>query len=332
MRIENLIGDLETELIKSQNGLMSFPVLISRESGWMEKIPAKFKNICTEIDASLVSQLLDVTMEGYHAVIPEKKGTLNSALFSERLADWCLENHKDRLNLFEKSFVQGIELRQDRPAILTDHATILCNEVVLCTNGFENFYIHDKEGFAIDTKFHHLVQGVVGYMTGYLTDKEIAPMANKYFEKTLTDSSEGASDFEEGKYSDIYFYVTQRKFGDDSEHKHLLAIGGPEVSLVEREIYFKEFDVPESMKVESADFAKRHFSMDDFEDAFFWHGLMGYTRTGVRVVGPEPLDPRLMYNLGCNGVGILPSIMGAEKISRHVNGEFVEETIFDPKR
>jgi hypothetical protein len=38
-----------------------------------------------------------------------------------------------------------------------------------------------------------------------------------------------------------------------------------------------------------------------------------------------------MYNLGCNGVGILPSIMGARKIARHVAGEAVPETIFDPK-
>jgi glycine/D-amino acid oxidase-like deaminating enzyme len=59
---------------------------------------------------------------------------------------------------------------------------------------------------------------------------------------------------------------------------------------------------------------------------------MGYTTSGVRLVGPEPLESRLLYNLGCNGVGILPSIMGARKIAKHVNGEKVEETIFDPKR
>jgi glycine/D-amino acid oxidase-like deaminating enzyme len=59
---------------------------------------------------------------------------------------------------------------------------------------------------------------------------------------------------------------------------------------------------------------------------------MGYTTTGVRLVGREPLEERLMYNLGCNGIGILPSIMGAEKIARHINREPLNPTVFDPRR
>jgi glycine/D-amino acid oxidase-like deaminating enzyme len=104
------------------------------------------------------------------------------------------------------------------------------------------------------------------------------------------------------------------------------------VHLEEREIYFREFDVDEKFNKDAVAFAEKHFDMTGFEERFFWHGLMGYTRTGVRIVGREPLDERLMYNLGCNGVGILPSLMGARKIARHVNGEQMEDTIFDPKR
>ena len=50
---------------------------------------------------------------------------------------------------------------------------------------------------------------------------------------------------------------------------------------------------------------------------------------GVRMVGPEPKNPVLLYNLGCNGIGILPSIYGASKIARHIKGENVEPSIFD---
>jgi glycine/D-amino acid oxidase-like deaminating enzyme len=323
-----LLEELETELIKSQQGLVHFPTLVSRESGWMAQIPKKFHSICMEVEGKLVTELLEVKVSGYHAVIPNKAATLNSALFSERLAMWCLEKYPERASLFEKSFVQGIELQSEKPLIFTDLATVSCDEVVLCTNGFENFYIHDKEGLDIDAKFHHLVQGVVGYMTGYLTQKELPPMASRYY----ADELKGEGEFQKTRFSDIYFYITQRKFGTEADTTSLLAIGGPEVGLVEREIYFKEFDVPEKMRDDAVAFANKYFKMDQFDQKFFWHGLMGYTRTGVRVVGREPVEPRLMYNLGCNGVGILPSIMGAKKIAQHVNNEQMEDTIFDPKR
>jgi len=69
--------------------------------------------------------------------------------------------------------------------------------------------------------------------------------------------------------------------------------------------------------------------LQDFE--YKWHGLMGYTKSGLRCVGVEPLNTTLLYNLGCNGVGILPSIYGARKIAMHLAGETVKESIFDPE-
>jgi glycine/D-amino acid oxidase-like deaminating enzyme len=323
-----LLEELETELLRSQHGLVHFPTLIARESGWMQLIPHKFHAICTEVDSLLISELLDIRQTNYHAVIPNRAATLNSALFTERLALWCREQYPDRVSLFEKSSVHGIELKSERPQVLTDLVTITCDQIVLCTNGFENFYIKDKAGLAIDTKFHHEVRGVVGYMTGYLTNKELNPMANRYYEEGL----KGEGEFQKDRFSDIYFYITRRKFGSESSNEHLLAIGGPEAGLVEREIYFNEFDVPEKMRDDAITFAQKYFPVSEFDQKFFWHGLMGYTRTGIRLVGPEPLDNRLMYNLGCNGVGILPSIMGARKIARHINAEQIPDTIFDPKR
>lgn len=328
MEMKPLLEELETELIKAEQGLVHFPALVSRESGWMDQIPQKFHGICTVVESALINELLEVKVSGYHAIIPTKAATVNSALFSERLAVWCLENFPGRVSMFEKSFVQGIELQSEQSRLITNNAIIVCAEVVLCTNGFEGFYIRDKNGLDIDAKFHHLVQGVVGYMTGYLTNQELNPMANRYYE----DGLKGEGDFQKERFSDIYFYVTQRKFGTDTSKEHLLAIGGPEVGLADREIYFREFDVQQHFNDDAIKFAEKHFEMSEFDQKFFWHGLMGYTRTGVRVVGREPLDPRLLYNLGCNGVGILPSIMGAHKIARHINNEEMEETIFDPKR
>jgi glycine/D-amino acid oxidase-like deaminating enzyme len=64
---------------------------------------------------------------------------------------------------------------------------------------------------------------------------------------------------------------------------------------------------------------------------FTWHGLMGYTVNKLRLIGAEPKNPALLYNLGCNGVGLLPSIFGGEKISKIIDGESLPSSIFDPR-
>jgi len=57
---------------------------------------------------------------------------------------------------------------------------------------------------------------------------------------------------------------------------------------------------------------------------------MGYTAGMVRLIGAHPRYPGLLYNLGCNGVGFLPSIRGGERISRLLAGETLAPSIFDP--
>jgi glycine/D-amino acid oxidase-like deaminating enzyme len=64
---------------------------------------------------------------------------------------------------------------------------------------------------------------------------------------------------------------------------------------------------------------------------FAWHGLMGYMDGMVRVIGPHPGRPSLLYNLGCNGVGFLPSIHGGEKVARLLRGDALPASIFDPR-
>ena len=56
---------------------------------------------------------------------------------------------------------------------------------------------------------------------------------------------------------------------------------------------------------------------------------MGYTKNRLRMIGPDPEHERLLYNLGCNGVGILPSIFGGDKVARQIAGEEFPPSIFD---
>ena len=46
---------------------------------------------------------------------------------------------------------------------------------------------------------------------------------------------------------------------------------------------------------------------------------------------PAPPRPSLLYNLGCNGVGFLPSIHGGRQIARLLGGEQLPPSIFDPR-
>ena len=57
---------------------------------------------------------------------------------------------------------------------------------------------------------------------------------------------------------------------------------------------------------------------------------MAYTDNKIRLVGFEPRNPVLMYNLGCNGVGFLPSIAGGLRIARLHSGHTLQPSIFDP--
>jgi glycine/D-amino acid oxidase-like deaminating enzyme len=58
---------------------------------------------------------------------------------------------------------------------------------------------------------------------------------------------------------------------------------------------------------------------------------MGYNHSGIRVVGPHPNHSNFLYNLGCNGVGFLPSIFGGHRVSRLLAGDRLEPSIFDPR-
>jgi len=81
-------------------------------------------------------------------------------------------------------------------------------------------------------------------------------------------------------------------------------------------------------------FMKETYNIDHnkkIEYKFSWHGLMGYTSNRIRLIGTEPQNKILLYNLGCNGVGILPSVFGGRHISRIIAGEQLSQSIFDPK-
>lgn len=88
---------------------------------------------------------------------------------------------------------------------------------------------------------------------------------------------------------------------------------------------------PQEAQEKISTFLYKNYRLENnnLEYNFLWHGLMGYTKNGVRLIGTEPCNNRLYYNLGCNGIGILPSIYGASRVERLLNGEILSPSMFD---
>jgi glycine/D-amino acid oxidase-like deaminating enzyme len=320
--IDQLNQHLKNKYLKIKGGLKEEKALVIDDKSILRQIPDIYKSLYEISPHSKILSLLETHNKEYIAVLKSKKGCMNSALFCEELVGYLLLKYPTRFKLFEHTKISSIILQKDWGMLLTKTNMITANHIVLCTNGFEHISIFNTNGGDINTKFHELVEGVVGYMSGYFEKDDRGPTAISYLEKTESFGSED------------YFYLTRRKYEFEEKHIHnLICLGGPVVGLDAKSEYLKDEEYPINIQVKIDNFLKdnyRHVEDSQIDYKFNWHGLMGFTSTGLRCIGPDSSNPRLIYNLGCNGVGILPSIYGGRKVSRHLNSEFIEKSIFDP--
>lgn len=321
---DNFLLAVRDEYLMRDTRDISEKILVSIESRWFEQLVSEEKSICLEVPQSVLLNKLETKDQIYHGVLPQKTAVINSALFTEKLILYCLKNFHNRFSVLEHSPVHRIRLTKDFCASYSGEFIIESDSVVLATNGFENFSIENVDGIDIDTKFHHLVRGVVGYMMGYTMHGEKPPYASFYYPSKVEDP--------DPYITEPYFYLTRRKFRHGEYGTDMLvSIGGPEVYLDDRSIYHHEYEIKEDIATRIHSFIENSIKEEDLKPRFHWHGLMGYTTTGIRIVGHEPCNPRLLYNLGCNGIGVLPSIYGGWKIGNHIAGVKMEGSIFDPK-
>lgn len=317
---KGLIVHLENNTYRAQSGRLDLEgILVAEEAEYLQKIPTKYVNLYATVPKADVLSLLETKNPEYTAVVSYEKGCANSALLCEELAGYMLATYPDRFVLHEKSLVAALTLRKDSVSLTSLGHTVEAKHAVLCTNGFENFTIINERGEDIDSRFHRMVRGTVGYMAGYTEPLNRDPVAISYFQD------------EEDK---PYFYLTRRPHSaEGTSHTNLVCIGGPEKPLPEGESYSRDDAYEESVRQDIDDFLYAnylHASSNKTQYAFLWHGLMGYTASGVRLVGKDPANASLLYNLGCNGVGILPSIFGGKRISEIFSGKRLADSIFDP--
>lgn len=318
--VEQLIIHLHNKELREKQGISMETIYVAKNKHILGHISRRYKKYYKVLPHSKILKLLNTRHNHFIAALSTQKGTLNSAMFTEELCTHLLAKYPKRFKLFENAHVKKVDLSKNG-ATLNSHKKVKAKKVILCTNGFEHIKIVNKPGDAINKKFHERVQGLVSHMAGYLQPEHLNPEAISYFDSKESDP--GAE----------YFYLTRRKYEFEKDnHQDLVCIGGPEYSLKEKAHYKKEATYHRHAEKLIKNFLDQNYILTPkkLKFNFFWHGLMGYTSTGIRIVGSEPCNENLLYNLGCNGVGILPSIYGGKRISEIISGKKVKPSIFDP--
>lgn len=320
---EQILGHLENDYYRRSGGLYTEPIEIWEDVPFLHEIPEKYHRHFSLISREEITLKLETFDPQYIAVLSSQKGVMNSALFCQEVASYLLDKYKDRFTLYEYSPIGKVVVHEDKVILDAEKHVVECNKVVLCTNGFENFDIITPDGLSVNTRFHHNLDGVVAFMTGYLEPHTGIPAAISYFQKNdpgLTDNP-----------GDPYFYITRRSYEYERERKHnLICVGGPDFTLEDRAKYDRSMEFSEMARKLLSDFIKKTYDKkEDMEYLFLWHGVMGYTKNLLRMIGPDPNFSNLFYNLGCNGLGLLPSIFGGSKVAKQIAGEEFPPSIFD---
>lgn len=341
-QLSQVISHLADNMIRHDGGIPIEKMLIADDFEFLNQIPGVFSHLYEITTKENLKKMLETGSDDYVAMLVYPKGATNSAKICEELIEYMLETYADRFNVYEKTPANRIILDKDsaltevvfnKNEMVTESATpdvtIASKKVILCTNGFEGFSLVNNAGKDIDTKFHHQLYGRINFMSAYLDSLEKDPVAISYFPKKS--SIHGPKDTITGEQ---YFYITRRPHMHNGVEMGLISTGGPERILKEGEFYNRN-DMCEPWAEQDVDaFLKENYKKHPGEKVqyqFCWHGLLGYTTTGLRLIGEEPLNRVLIYNLGCNGVGIMPSIYGSTRISQIVQGIQQEPSIFDPQ-
>lgn len=284
-----------------QAGLPRGEMVVSTDSG-MSTVPEGTEMI--EHDELMA--LLGTKDPGYVAAVSLPLGVINSAILVEAMAEHLLREHPGRFRLFEQSPVSRLRLGEEAVATANGHA-VFGERAVLCTNGYRGIEFQACAPPALGGK----VEGVVAFMVAKFSHG--APGAEAFFRE-----GEGAP----------YYYLTRRGYGG----RTLTSVGGPEYELGKGQTYNEDENYSPSAYERIDKFARDTLVGYEGTRDFQWKGLMGYTPSMVRVVGQDPGNRSLMYNLGCNGIGLLSSLAGGLKIARLIGGAVLPPSMFDADR
>lgn len=313
-------------LAQKEVGLETEELLLAKDHPALRQLSPAIRSLATWLPHRDILSLLETKDTSFIGAVAGTKGCMNSALFTEELLAHLLQRYPRRVRIFENSPVQEVRVHaRNVELVFSEDVSVRAHDVVLCTNGFEHFTLRDESGDTLDRRFHRTVRGVVGYMAGYLEERNLPPAAVSFLSPLGSEKDALAAE--------PYMYVTRRPFEQaPGKHANLVCIGGPEMVLDDTTQYRPLHAYPEHATKSIQRFLSRtwirHGRKKSFD--FLWHGLMGYTPNGVRLAGRDSEHQHLFYNLGCNGVGILTSVMGSKRVARLLGGEHLPPSMFDP--
>lgn len=319
--LNHVLIHLRNQLIRQQAALTAEHVEISDRAPFLDAIPTAYDGLYQVVPPSQIQQRLAGGGD-YLAVLLNRKGCGNSALLCQELLGFLTRTYAKRFAYFDHTNVGRIILHQTNASVHCADHVIAASRVVLCTNGFNHHIVENRVGAAIGDAPDTNIASVIGYMAGFLGPPGAAADATSYIRNAEIGGTLP------------YYYVTRRPYPLASDAATLTCLGGPETRVDAHTRYEPQSDMPASI-MRAFEAEVRPVVVPDrpagADYDFAWHGLMGYTKDKIRLVGFEPRNPILMYNLGCNGVGFLPSIAGGLRIARLHQGQVLEPSIFDPK-
>jgi len=312
---------LRCQATRDEGGLARQTVVVSEEAEYLPQLSEAYAGLFTVVPQAEIRELLEIGDDRYTAVLSARAGCANSGLLCQQTLAFLAHRFPERFGYADCTNVERVAVTGDGVAVEAEGGRVTGRHVVMCTNGFVDHAIEDETGRLVLSD-DQAITGRVAYMTAFAEAEPRSPAAFSYIRNTVI-----------GDDAAPYVYVTRRTYDRPDGTVTLTCMGGPEYPFHEP-VYDRDAAFPgallQAMDEEVRPYAQPRRPPGRPYD-FHWHGLMGYNDGGVRVVGRHPRSERVLYNLGCNGVGFLPSIYGGHRVSRLLAGDRLGPSIFDPR-
>jgi glycine/D-amino acid oxidase-like deaminating enzyme len=321
LTLNHVLVHLRNNRLRLHGGLRIEPCVVSDEAAFLDQIPEEFAELYTVVPQARIRELLETDDDRYRAVLSDRKGCANSAMLCQQVLAYLERQYPDRLRFADRTEVERVVVGPGGVELHANHHSVRAARVVLCTNGYTRHVVEDETGTPLVLHPEQQVVGTYGFMAAFAEEQPRTPAAMSYIRNQAVGSGEAP-----------YVYITRRTYDRPGGAVTLTCMGGPE--WPHDGVYDPWAPFPgallDVLDSEVRAYAQRARPAGQPYD-FHWHGLMGYMDGMVRVIGPHPGRPSLLYNLGCNGVGFLPSIHGGRQIARLLGGEQLPRSIFDPR-
>ncbi|HYL41181.1 MAG TPA: FAD-binding oxidoreductase [Candidatus Binatus sp.] len=321
--LNHVLVHLRNNQVRAAGGLRREACVVSEDAPFLRDIPAEYAELYDVVPQTTVRELLETDDDRYRAVLSDRKGCANSGLLVQQVLAALERRYPDRFVYADRTPVTRILLGPGTASLQAGGRTVKASRVVLCTNGFVDHVVEDAAGRPVQLHPDQRVVGTIGYMAAFFEPTPRTPAAFSYIRNV-----EIGGDVP-------YVYVTRRTYDlpNGGGSPTLTCMGGPEWPVADGS-WRADLPYPGEL-LATMDRQVRPFAQPARAPGlpydFQWHGLMGYMPGRIRVIGAHPRHSELLYNLGCNGVGFLPSIHGAREIARILAGEPRARSIFDPR-